>query len=185
MLFRLLLFCLREHCTDLLEFLHPLLNDTEYLLAGILFGVRDNWLQLPKEIRDPDLSAYVAYRMAGAEHRRRGDNFALDAPPRPKPLRELFTSLSDEWSSTQSDVALELAIKCNWNDCIQTRITLAEGDFPGSFERTGSQVVLPGKVTTVTEEVDKTKFLHHLGQWPPIARQIESKVRKELVSVKK
>ena len=178
----LLLFCLREHCTDLLEFTHPLLNDTEYLLAGILFGVRDNWLQLPKEIRDLDMSAYVAYRMADAEHRKQGDNLALEAPPRPKPLRELFTSLSGEWSSTQNEVALELVNKCNWNDCIQTRITLAEGELPESFERTGSQIVLPGKVTTV-EEVDKTQFLNRLGQWPPIAREIESEVRKKLVSV--
>ena len=61
----LLLFCLREHCTELLEFSHPLLNDAEYLLAGILFGVRDSWLQLPKELRDPDMSAYVAFRMVG------------------------------------------------------------------------------------------------------------------------
>ncbi len=180
----LLLFCLREHCTDLLEFSHPLLNDAEYLLAGILFGVRDNWLQLPKELRDPDMSAYVAYRMADTEHRKQGSNLALDTPPRPKPLRELFTSPSGEWSSTQKDVALELASRCNWNDCIQTNITLAEGDLPESFERKGLQVVLPARVTTVTEEVDKAKFLHHLGHWPPIVPQIESEVRKKLVSVK-
>lgn len=179
----LLLFCLREHCTDLLEFSHPLLNDAEYLLAGILFGVRDSWLQLPKELRDPELSAYVAYRMVDAEHRKQGDNLTLDAPPRPKPLRELFTSPSGEWNSMQKDVALELASKCNWNDCIRTRITLAEGDFPESFERKGLQVVLPGRVTTVTEEMDKAKFLHRLGQWPPVARQIESEVRKKLVNV--
>lgn len=178
----LLLFCLREHCTDMLEFSHPLLNDAEYLLAGILFGVRDSWLQLPKELRDPDMSAYVAYRMADAEHRKQGDNLTLDAPSRPKPLREIFTSPSGEWNSMQKDVAVELATKCNWNDCIQTRVTLAEGDFPESFERKGLQVVLPGRVTTVTEEVDKAKFLHRLGQWPPIARQIESEVRKKLVS---
>ncbi len=179
----LLLFCLREHCTDLLEFSHPLLNDAEYLIAGILFGVRDSWLKLPKELRDPDMSAYVAFRMADAEHRKQGDNLAMDAPPRPKPLRELFTSPSGEWNSMKKDVAVELASKCNWNDCIQTRITLAEGDLPESFERKGLQVVLPGRVTTVKEQVDKAKFLRRLGQWPPITRQIESEVRKKLVSV--
>jgi hypothetical protein len=182
----LLLFCLREHCTDLLEFSHPLLKDAEYLLAGILFGVRDTWLKLPKELRDPDLSAYVAFRMADAEHRRQGDNLAMDAPPRPKPLRELFTSPSGEWSSMTKDVAVELASKCNWNDCIQTRITLAEGPvddgLPESFERNDLQVVLPGRVTT-TEEVDETKFLHRLGQWPLIAPQIESEVRTKIGSL--
>ena len=179
----LLLFCLREHCTDLLEFSHPLLNDAEYLLAGILFGVRDTWLQLPKELRDPDLSAYVAFRMSDAEHRKQGDNLAMGEPPRPKPLREFFTSPNGEWSCVQKEVAVELASKCNWNDCIQTRITLAEGDLPENFERKGLQVVLPGRVMSVTGEVDEAKFLHRLGQWPPIDLQVESEVRKKLAGL--
>jgi len=179
----LLLFCLREHCTELLEFSHPLLSDAEYLLAGILFGVRDSWLQLPKELRDPDMSAFVAFRMVDAEHRKQGDNLTMDLPPRPKPLRELFASPGGEWDSMKKGVAIEIANKCNWNECIQTRITLAEGDLPESFERTGLQVVFPGRVTTVTEEVDEAKFLHRLGQWPPIDPQIESEVRKKLVNL--
>ena len=178
----LLLFCLRENCTALLEFSHPLLNDAEYILAGILFGVRDSWLQFPKELRDPVLSAYVTYQMAAAEHRKQGDEFTLNKPPpRPKPLRELFTS-GGEWSSQQRNEALELARKCNWNDCIQTRITLAEGDYPGSFQRNGLQVVLPGRVRTVTEEVDTATFLRRLGQWPPLDPETEAKVRKGLKS---
>jgi len=177
----LLLFCLRETCMDLLEFSHPLLNHTEYLLAGILFGVRDTWLRFPKELRYPNMSAYIAYRMVDAEHRKQDDSLAIDELPRPHPLRELFTSPSGEWSSIKKDVAVELASKCYWNDCIQTRITLGEGDLPESFERKGLQVILPGRVTTVTE-VNKEKFLHRLGQWPPIAPQIESEVRNKLLS---
>ena len=181
----LLLFCLREHCTDLLEFSHPLLNDAEYILAGILFGVRDSWLRLPKDLRNQDLSAYVSFRMAGAEHRKQGENLAISPPLRPKPLRELFASPSGEWSSMKRNVAVELASKCNWNDCFRTRITLAESDLPESFERKGLQVVLSGRVKTVTEEVDETKFLHRLGQWPPIAPQTESETRKNLGSLQK
>lgn len=179
----LLLFCLREHCTDLLEFSHPLLNDAEYVLAGILFGVRDSWLQLPKELRNQDLSAYVSFRMADAEHSKQGESLGISTPRRPKPLRELFMPPGGEWSSMERDVAVELASKCNWNDCFKTRITLVESDLPGSFEREGLQVVLPGRVKTVTEEVDKTKFLHRLGQWPPITPQIESETRKNLGSL--
>jgi hypothetical protein len=179
----LLLFCLRENCTELLEFSHPLLSDAEYILAGILFGVRDSWLQLPKELRDPIMSAYVAFRMVDAEHRKQGENLVMSAPPRPKPLREIFTSPSGGLNSVKNDVAVELASRCNWNDCIQTRITLEEGNLPESFERKGLQVVLPGRVTTVKEEVDEAKFLHRLGQWPPIAPLIESEVRKKLGSL--
>ena len=180
----LLLFCLREHCTDLLEFSHPLLNDAQYLLAGILFGVRDSWLQLPKELRNTNLSSYLAFRMADAEHRKRAENLAMSEPPRPKPLRELFTSPSAVWSSLKRDVAVKLASECNWNDCFQTYITLAESTvdngLPESFERKGLQVVLPGRVATVTEEMDEIQFLSRLGQWPPIAPDIEFEVREKL-----
>ena len=81
----LMLFCLREHCMDLFEFSHSLLSEAEYLLAGILFGARDSWLQLPRELRGPELSAYVVYRMAEAEHRKLGDGFTLGDPRRPGP----------------------------------------------------------------------------------------------------
>mgnify|MGYP003608626620 CR=1 FL=1 len=178
----LLLFCLREHCTELLEFSHPLLTDDDYLLAGILFGVRDSWLQLSKELRDPDMTAYVTFRMMVAEHRK-GDNLTMDVPQRPKPLRELFTSPGGEWDSMKKTVAVELASKCNWNDCIQTRLTLEEGALLESFKRKGLQVVFPGRVKTVKEEVDEAKFLHRLGQWPPIDPQIEFEVRKKLVNL--
>lgn len=177
----LLLFCLREHCVDLLEFSHSLLSDTEYLLAGILFGVRDGWLQLPRELRDPGLSAFVSYRMADIEHRNLSNGFTLEEPQRPIPIRELFVSPNGQWNRTQEDVALEFACDCGWNDCIQTRITLAEGDYPASFERNNLQIVLPGRIMAVTEVVDKVIFLYRLGQWPPISRQMESGIRKKLV----
>lgn len=178
----LLLFCLRDTCRDLLEFSHPLLNDSEYILAGILFGVRDSWLQFPKELRHPDVSAYIAYWMANAEHLNHGDSFSVNTPPSPKPLRGFFTSSGREWSSQRRRLALELARKCNWNDCIQTRITLAEGDYPWSFERNALEVVLPGMLTDVAEEVGIDKFLRRLGQWPPIDPQIEAEMRKNLMN---
>ena len=180
----LLMFCLRENCTELLDFSHPLLKDAEYILAGILFGVRDGWLRVPKELRHPDVSAYVAHRMADAEQLIHGGSLILGTPPRPKPLREFFTSSSGVLHPQQRAVALELARECSWNDCIQTRITLAGGDYPASFERSDLQVVLPGRVTAVTEEVDMEPFLHRLGRWPPINLQIEAKMRKTLVNGK-
>ena len=180
----LLLFCLREHCIDLLEFSHPLLNGAEYLVAGILFGVRDGWLGLPKELRNQDLSAYVSFRMADAEWRKRDESLDMNAPPRPKPLRELFTSPSGEWSKKRREVAEELASQCDWNDCFETHITLAGGEnLPQSFERKGLHLVLPGKSQAIDVKVNEAKFLHRLGQWPPIAPQIESEVRKRLASL--
>lgn len=180
----LLLFCLREHCTDLLEFTHPSLEDADYLLAGILFGARDGWLQLPRDLRGSDLSAYAIWRMVDAEHRKQSSHSAMDAPPRPKPLRELFPSPDEEWSGTQMEkMALDLAHDYGWTDCIQTRITLTEGDLPKTFERKGLEIVIPTRITTVTEEVDRVRFLHHLGRWPPTVPGIESEVRKKLADI--
>lgn len=179
----LLLFCLREDCTDLLGFSHPLLTDAEYVVAGILFGVRDGWMHFPKELRDPGISEYVAYRMADAEHRSQGDDFTLGTPPRPKPLRELFTSVGGKWNDRQKDLALQIARKCNWGDCIQTRITLAEGDYPHDFKRKDLQILLPGRVTAVAEEVIMAAFLCRLGQWAFVDPKIKSEVRDILIDV--
>ena len=109
----LLLFCLREHCSDLLEFSHSLLSDAEYVLAGILFGVRDSWLQLPRELRDPDLSAFVAYRMADAEHRKLSGDFTLAEPRRPSPpvARQITSGISKKLIS-----AKEIGEKANGNN---------------------------------------------------------------------
>lgn len=109
----LLLFCLREHCTDLLEFSHSLLSEAEYLLAGILFGVRDSWLQLPRELREPELSAFVAYRMADAEHRKLSDGFTVGEPRRPRPpvARQVEAAMDKKLVSAQ-----EIGEKANGND---------------------------------------------------------------------
>ncbi|MDE0514031.1 MAG: hypothetical protein OXI88_19880 [Gammaproteobacteria bacterium] len=99
----LLLFCLREHCTDLIEFSHSLLGDVEFLLAGILFGVRDGWLQLPRELRDLELSAFVNYRMADAEHRKLSDDFTLAERRRPSPpvARQIESGVHEKLVSAQ------------------------------------------------------------------------------------
>jgi hypothetical protein len=176
----LLIFCLREHCTDLLEFSHPLLSDAEYVLAGVLFGVRDGWLQLPREMRHPDLSAYITYRMAEAEHPKHGDQLFLDPPPCPTPMRALFSLPKAEWDQKQEDVALELARECNWTECIVTQITLALGSDPASFESNDLQVRIQGKITSTAEEVNADKFMKRLGQWPSVASDLEFDVRNKL-----
>ena len=172
----LLLFCLREHSMDLLEFSHPMLGSAGYILACILFGVRDGWLRLPRELRDPALSDYVSYRMASHEHQRRKSQLAFTAPPPPPvPLRACF-SISGQWSSKQQEMALMLADKCGWNDCIQTHITPRTGDVLDDIECSASQIKVGGRVS-VTEEVDSTVFLHRLGKWPLVPFHIQTAIR--------
>jgi hypothetical protein len=73
-------------------------------------------------------------------------------------------------------MALKLANKCGWNDCIQTHIMPRTGDVLGDIESNDSQIRVRGKVS-VTEEVDSTLFLQRLGKWPLVAFQIQAKIR--------
>lgn len=177
----LLLFCLREQCVDLLEFSHPLLHESEYLLASILFGIRDGWLRLPRELRSPALSVFVAHRMASAEQEQHGSDLTFSSPPYPPPLRELFTPATRPLTATQAKSALELVRQCKWNDCVQTRITLTEGSYPEHFTRSGLQLVLPGEVVGKVE-LNQEAFLDHVGRWPPPEREAERRLREQLRS---
>lgn len=177
----LLLFCLREHSMDLLEFSHPMLGSAGYILACILFGVRDGWLRLPRELRDPALSDYVSYRMANHEHQKRKSQLTFTAPPPPPvPLRACF-SISSQWSSKQQEMALMLADKCGWNDCIQTHITPRTGDILDDIECSASQIKVKGRVS-VTEAVDSTLFLHRLGKWSSMPFHIQTAIRRAFES---
>ena len=176
----LLLFCLREHCLDLLEFSRPLLRDAEYILASILFGVRDGWLRLPRAMRHPDLSAYVAWRMAETEQREHGGLLMLHPPSPPTPLRAFFPSATAQWNPKQEQVALELARECGWAASIVTRITLAPGSDLGSVESSGLQLGIHGQIMSATEAVNREQFLNRLGQWPPAAAGLQSMVSEKL-----
>ncbi len=172
----LLLFCLREHCVDLLEFSHPLLSDAEYLLASILFGVRDGWLQLPHPLRSPALSAYVMYRMADAAHQRQGSVLSFPETPNPQPLRAFFSSNANAWSENQTTIAIEIARSSKWRDCIETVIASADGSPLDNPRQENGQFIFSGEATSTTE-IKRETFLQHLGQWPPIDASLDSRVR--------
>ncbi|MDR2032780.1 MAG: hypothetical protein LBP86_11160 [Azoarcus sp.] len=179
----LLLFCLRESCEELLEFSHPLLNETEFLLAAILFGARDGWLGMPRALRQPaSLSATIAYRMAEIEQRQNPVSLRFPAPERPKPLRELFVpDEKDGWSRKQQEAALELARKCKWTEAIQTRISLGKGDYRLAVEPGRLDILLEGDVKAVTTEVVPERFLQRIGaSHSGIEAKIEKAVREHL-----
>lgn len=180
----LLLFCLREHCTDLLEFSHPLLGDAEYLLAGILFGVRDGWLRLPSEMRNQSLSAYVMYRMASAAHQKQGGELTLPKIPSPQPLRALFPCDAESWRKSQINAAIDIAKARKWMDCIETVIASTDGSPLTEPKQENGRFVFSGQAT-LTMNIQHDVFLKHLGEWPPIDAELESKIRKDLNSAEK
>ncbi|NMG17792.1 hypothetical protein [Aromatoleum bremense] len=177
----LLLFCLREHCVNLLEFSHPLLSDAEYLLAGILFGVRDGWLRLPCLIRNQALSAYVMYHMSNVAHLKQGDVLSLPETPSPQPLRSLFPYETDEWHKNQTNAALEIAKGSKWRDCIEMIVASADGSPLDEPKQENGKFIFPGE-TTSTIEIRHQAFLNRIGEWPPIDAELESKIRVSLNS---
>jgi len=179
-----LLFCLLKDCKDLLEFSHPSLEDGEYLLAAMLFGVRDGWLRQPFEMRNQSLSAYVSYRMASVAHEKQKSALCLPTTPSPEPLRQFFAVGPNAWSKSQKNAAIEISKASKWLDCIETHIAAA-GDTPlVSPKQESGKFIFPGEVT-LTIEVRREAFLKRLGAWPPIDGKLESKIKNDLNAARK
>jgi hypothetical protein len=159
------LFFLREECADLLQFRHPMLNETDYVAASILFAARDGWLGLPLELRDhPGLQDAVSHRMATMAHRMTNSGVGLGVPPnRPIPVRELFTPGPKGWSKAQEEAGLMLARDCKWG-CIQTRISLGNGDYQLGVDGKGMHILIAGEAKAVETEVDIEKFFVDLAR---------------------
>jgi hypothetical protein len=175
----LLLFCLREHCKDLLEFSHPLLSDDEYLLSGILFGIRDGWLRLPCEMRNQALSAYIMSRMTDVAHQKQGDVFSGPKMPSPQPLRALFPAGGESWDRSKTNTAIEIVKVSKWQDCIETIIASADGSPLYEPKQESGKFIFSGE-TTSTIKIKHEVFLKHLGEWPPIDMELEAKARNDL-----
>ena len=153
------LFFLREKCADLLAFKHPLLTESDYIAASILFAARDGWLGLPLQLRNFNTSQVaVSHRMAAMSHRMTNSGLDLGLPPpRPLPLRELFLSAQKAWNAAQNEAALGLARDCKWG-CIQTRISLGKGDYRLLVDGGGMHIILAGEAKSVVTEVDREQF---------------------------
>lgn len=80
----LLLLGLRESCAELLDLAHPLLEESDFVRAAILFGARDGWQQIPPQFRTRELSNWVSHRMANAEHAIMDTGISFAEPPIPE-----------------------------------------------------------------------------------------------------
>lgn len=178
------MFFLREKCTDLLAFKHPLLTESDYIVAAILFAARDGWLGLPLQLRNVSGShAAISHRMAAMAHRMACTEINLGIPPhRPLPLRELFLRGPKGWNAAQKDAALKLVREHKWDGITQTRVSLGKGDYRLEVDSGGMHIVIAGEAKAVTTEVDNEKFLDALAS-APISEKLESKIRDLLKNV--
>ncbi len=154
---------LRSTCADLLAFEHEALTAEDRLAAALLFGARAGWLALPLPLRGgAAVSAAVSHRMAALAHRLADTGFELGpAPPRPKPLAELFAG---EWNAHQEKAAVELARRQKWTDCLQTRVKLGAGEYALKVTGGGIEILFPGEARAVGTGVDRTRFSMRLAE---------------------
>ena len=169
------LFFLRSDCADLLEFEHDALREPDWLMAAVLFGVRDGWLGLPHRLRGiPGLAEAVSHRMARMAHRMAGTELSLgESLPRIRTLRELLVL------SQHSSAALDLARRLKW-DCIHTRISLGRGEYELVVAGGSAHLNMAGE-PKVDSRVDLARFLRHLAE-SRLDPKVESKVRGSLRS---
>lgn len=176
----MVLFFLREGCTELLEFEHNELNEIDRLAAAILFGVRDGWLGVPTELRAlAGLGAAVADRMASLSHRMAGTGLDFGVlSPRPKPLRELFEA-QHEWSTEQDRVAQELVRELRW-DCAKTLVEFGHGSYSVVVDRSGLRIETPTE-PKITKIVDESRFFDLLAT-EVIKPTVEDRIRKRFAT---
>ena len=172
------LFFLRSDCADLLDYESDRLAEPDWLAAAILFGVRDGWMNLPLRLRGGrDLSDAVSHRMARLSHRMAATGLDLgEAPPRVRPLRELFGDGS-AWRAGEKSAALELARTLKW-DCVHTRINLGPGEYKLTVRGGSTRIELPGE-PRITPDLDLGRFFELLAA-NRLDHRVEAKVREKL-----
>lgn len=174
----LTLWFLRREGTDLYDYVSDRLSELDWLAAAILFGVRDGWMRLPLRLRGGRaLSDAVSHRMARLSHCIAGTGLGLgDAPPRVRPLRELFGDGSS-WRASERSAALTLARAAHW-DCVHTRISLGAGEYRLVVKAGSTFVEVPGE-PRILPEVDLDRFFELLSS-VRLDHATEAKVRKTL-----
>ena len=177
-----ILFLLRGRSQDLFELIRDYdehLQERDRLAAAILFGARDGWLKLPLDIRgSPEFANAVTHRMAALAHRLDGSRCDLgSAPPRVRPLREVFGDPGG-WGPAEEEAALRLAIKLEWSDCYRFTVSFDAGSYQLRIEG-GSVHIDCADRPRVETRLDRDRFLDRLAR-RRIDADIEARVRRWL-----
>ncbi len=175
-----ILFLLRQKSSELLDLIgdYPQLEERDCLAAGILFGVRDGWLKLPRNLREPpEFAEAVTHRMAALAHQLDGSGFDLgEAPARVRPLREVLGD-PDSWSPREEKAAVQIANLLKW-ECVRTRVQLRRGTYQLRIERESAHIDFDGE-PPIKAWVDRDRFFECLAR-NRIDARIDASVRKQL-----
>jgi hypothetical protein len=180
----LLLFFLRQHCDELIDFSPPdfSVSEIDKIAAAILFASREGWEGVPQPIRGTSgLYAAVSHRMAAAAHKLANTGFDLGTPAaRCLPLRELLTGVDGKLSKQQNEASLHLARKLDWPDVIETRIRVGKGEYRLEVSAGGFELILPGEVKAVASTVVAENLFNHLSEQVKVPAKVDLEIRKIL-----
>lgn len=176
----MILFFLRRRSKELVNLVKDYreLSEGDRLAAAVLFGVRDGWLGLPRQMRGAaEVGSAVAHRMAALAQRVDKSDFELgEAPVRARSLRELFQA-TRPGSVRERNAAVALARELKW-PCIRSRVRLRAGEYRLKIERGTAQIDFDGEPPVETW-VERSELLDRLAG-EPVEPKIEAKVRKIL-----
>lgn len=177
----LLLFFLRQHSDELLDFVAPDFSVTviDKIAAAILFASREGWEGVPQSIRETNgMYAAVSHRMAAAAHKLADTGLDLGTPPaRCQPVRELLTGKDGKLTKLQTEASISLARKLDWPDVIETRIRVGKGEYRLEVGNGGFDLILPGEVKAVESSVVSENLLSHLGQQVNLPTKVDLEIR--------
>ena len=177
-----ILFLVRSKSRELFELIRDYrehLKERDRLAAAILFGARDGWLKLPLGLRgSPEFANTVTHRMAALAHRLDGSGCDLgSAPPRVRPLREIFGDPGN-WGPVEEEAALRLAIEVEWSDCYRFTVSFDAGSYRLRIEG-GSVCIDCADRPRVDTHLDGDRFFAHLSR-TRIDADVEAGVRARL-----
>ena len=180
----LLLFFLRQHSDELIDFYPPdfSVSEIDKIAAAILFASREGWEGVPQPIRETNgMYAAVSHRMAAAAHKLATTGLDLGTPTaRCLPLRELLTGLDGKLTKQQNEASLHLARKLDWPDAIETRIRVGKGEYRLEVSNGGFELILPGEVKAVTSNVIAENLFNHLSEQIKVPAKVDLEIRKIL-----
>ncbi len=164
----LILLCLRASSTDLLRFSHASLSDVDFILAAILFGIRDGWLGLPQDLRRPNaLVQFVESRMIEVEQRDRDEKVISNiSNPRPVPLRELLITRCFEMGVARREALVHFVQSQGWKEAVQTTIRLPEARYHLIASQEGVEIIVKGGITSLSLDIDLETILRKISVWP-------------------
>lgn len=150
----LIMLFMREEVVDLMEFHLDMLNESDYLLFAIIFGIRDQFVNLPKFLREfRSLQNTITTIMANYHHQFSDTNMSFDMmQSEPPTMVDMFEKATfKQWYA-----------KSNKIECLKTTIKIPKGEYLLNVLGSGIEIVFDGTPKNTNIEVKDEIFYNFL-----------------------